>query len=292
MTMAIDGSRSNGRHQTGAEQLLDRLNEPRTLEALNRLLDHAELLAFSAASLDGLVRRSDVIVENVAAGVAELRGSLPAAPALDTAELSQLLNQMPRLIALTNQLSELTAKPEFQATLVLLGDPKTLNALQGLMKHADLIAYLVSAIDALIQRSDTLVENIGETLRELSAATPGASNSLLTLIQTLHERRDYLPRLIVAVPQFTDIIEKVAPFVASPEFNALLDSGIFHPDTVTLLGRAGDIFVQAYNDDRTAERRLGPIGVLRALNDPDVQRVMAWLVDFSRRFGKSLNGGG
>lgn len=283
-----NGHALNGRH-AGAEQLLDRLSEPRTLAALNHLLDHAELLAFSAASLDGLVRRSDVIVENVAAAVGEMRSTVPSMPAVDGAAVGRLVQQLPQLLALTNQISELTDQPAFRTTLALLSDPKTLTSLNSLLQHAELIAYLVGAIDALLKRSDTMVESLGAILHELGAATPGAGNSLLTLVQTLHERRDYLPRLIVAVPQFTEIIEKIAPFVASEEFNALLDSGIFHPDTVNLLARAGDIFVEAYNDDRTAERRLGPIGAIRALNDPDVQRVIAWLVNFSRRFGKSLN---
>ncbi len=65
----IDGDYHNGASRAGVEQLLDRLNEPQMLEALNRLLDHAELLAFSAAFLDGLVRRSEVIVDNVSSTI-------------------------------------------------------------------------------------------------------------------------------------------------------------------------------------------------------------------------------
>lgn len=283
-----NGATSHGK--APAEALLDRLNEPRTAEALHKLLDHAELLAFSAGSLDSLVRRSDVIVENVAAGVAELRGSIPASAPVSSADVGRLLQQLPQLIDLTSQLSTLAAKPEFQALLELAGDPATLKALAGLMKHAELIAYLVDALDALLQRSDTIVESVREVLHEFGKATPDASNSLITLLDTLHRQRDYVPRLINAVPQFTDIVERIAPFVASEEFRALLDSGIFHPDTVTLLGRGGDLFVEAYEEDRRSGRKLGPVGLVRALNDPEVQRVAALLVDFSRRFGKSLNG--
>jgi uncharacterized protein YjgD (DUF1641 family) len=288
MTTATNGH-LNGQRRAGAEQLLDRLNEPRTLEALNRLLDHAELLAFSASSLDRLVRRGDVIVENVAASVGELRGALPSAPRLDTAAAARLVQQLPRLIELANQLTELSARAEFQATLDLLSNPATLGALNRLLAHADMIAFLVSALDAFLQRGETMADSLREILREVGAATPNAGASLLTLLQALHEQRDFLPRLIVAVPQFTDIIEQIAPFVNSPEFSALLESGMFHADTVTLLGRAGDAFVETYNQPGQSQRRLGPIGLLRALNDPDVQRVAGLLVDFSRRFSRSLN---
>ncbi|HNP74119.1 MAG TPA: DUF1641 domain-containing protein [Kouleothrix sp.] len=289
MTNATNGHALNGRQHAGAEQLLDRLNEPRTLDALNRLLDHAELLAFSASSLDGLVRRSDVIVDNVAASVGELRGTLPATPALDTAAAARLLQQLPQLLELTNQLGAMTSSPEFRATLRLLGDPATLGALNRLLAHTDLIAYLIGALDLFLQGSDRMVDNIRELVRDIGAGTPDASASLLTLLQSLHEQRSYLPRLIVAVPQFTDIIEQVAPFVSSPEFSGLLASGLFHTDTVALLGRAGDAFVEVYNEGLNADRRMGPIAILRALNDPDVQRVAALLVEFARRFSKSLN---
>jgi hypothetical protein len=47
--------------------------------------------------------------------------------------------------------------------------------------------------------------------------------------------------------------------------------------------------LQPNNEDRQAQRRLGPVGLVRALYDPDVQPIAALLVDFARRFGKSLN---
>lgn len=288
MTIVTNGQPHHSLPRQGAEQLLDRLNEPRTLDALNRLLDHAELLAFSAASLDGIVRRSDVIVENVAASVGDLRGALPAAALPDAAAVARLVEQLPQLLDLTGQLTALTSRPEFQATLALLSKPGTLGALNQLLGHAELIAYLVGALDGLLRRGDAMADSLREILRDIGAGTPGASASLLTLLETLHQQRDYVPRLIAAVPQFTEIIEQVAPFVSSEEFSALLASGIFHSDTVTLLGRAGDAFVATYEDQRQADRRIGPIGALRALNDPDVQRVLALLIDFSRRFSKSL----
>ncbi len=290
MTSAIDGHPLNGARRAGVEQLLDRLNEPRTLDALNRLLDHAELLAFSAASLDGLVRRSEVIVENVTSTVAEMREALPSAPEIDTAALARLLHDLPRVLELTNRLTALTTTPEFEALLNLLSNPATMTSLQRLLQHAELLAYLVEALDALIRRSDTMVDSINVLLRDIAAGTPGASESLLTLIEMLHRHRDYVPRLIAVVPQFTELVEQIGPFVASEEFRTLLTSGVFSPDTVTLVGQAGDAFVATYHEDRQAQRRLGPVGLVRALYDPDVQRVAALLVDFARRFGKSLNG--
>jgi len=96
--------------------------------------------------------------------------------------------------------------------------------------------------------------------------------------------------LIAVIPQFTELVEQISPFVASEEFRTLLTSGVFDPRYRPLWwGGVGDAFVATYNEDRQAQRRLGPVGLIRALYDPDVQRIAALLVDFARRFGKSLN---
>jgi uncharacterized protein YjgD (DUF1641 family) len=43
-----------------------------------------------------------------------------------------------------------------------------------------------------------------------------------------------------------------------------------------------------YADQHGKDQKLGLIGLIKALNDPDVQRVLALLVNFSRRFGKTI----
>lgn len=286
-TIETNGRLNGSSH--ASEQLLDRLNEPRTQAALNQLLDHAELLAFSAASLDGLLRRGDVIADNVASSVSEIRHSLPSAPLPDTAQLAELLQNLPRLITVTNQLAALTEKPEFQATLALLSNPATLDSLNKLLGQAELLSFLVGALDSLLQRGETIADNLRASMQELSVAVPEGGANLVSLLEAVHAQRALLPRLVYTLPQFTEIVERLGPFVASQEFSALLESGVFHADTVTLVGQGGDSFVESYNEFAKSPQRLGPVGLLKALSDPDVQRVMALLVDFSKRFGKTLS---
>lgn len=59
--------------QTGQAALEARLSDPRTVEALGVLLDHADLLAVLVEGLSGLVARSEVIGDSVLDGVKELR---------------------------------------------------------------------------------------------------------------------------------------------------------------------------------------------------------------------------
>ncbi len=56
------------------QQLRERLADPGVAESLNRLLDHADLLAVLVDGLDGFVRRGDEISSSLSSAVDELRG--------------------------------------------------------------------------------------------------------------------------------------------------------------------------------------------------------------------------
>lgn len=79
--------------------LIRRLEDPKTAAALGQLLDHAELVAFLVDSIDGFVRRADVISDSVASGVAEVKqlagssGQRPW-PAVDVAALSETVARL------------------------------------------------------------------------------------------------------------------------------------------------------------------------------------------------------
>ena len=72
MTVTTD---AGGTHATDLEGLLDRLGEPRTLAALNTLVDNAELLAVLLGGLDGLARKGDVISDTLAEVIHEAKAA-------------------------------------------------------------------------------------------------------------------------------------------------------------------------------------------------------------------------
>jgi hypothetical protein len=59
--------------ESPGDELIARLDDPRVASSLSLILDHADLLATLIVGLDGLVRRAEVIGDNLASGVAEVR---------------------------------------------------------------------------------------------------------------------------------------------------------------------------------------------------------------------------
>lgn len=282
---------SNGatpQRSASLEALLDRLNEPRTVEALHQLLDHAELLAYSAGALDGLIRRGETITDNVATSLDEIRQALPVESGAYVRELAALGKELPAITATATQLAQLSAQPEFQATLAALRQPATLQALNQLLGQLELVAFSVTALNSLLQRSEELTDNIRSSLDDVRGAIPSESNEVIAQILSLAVLLPYLPRLVAVAPKFIELIERLAPFVASQEFDTLLSSGVFHSATVKLVGQAGDAFVASYEEQRRHPPKRGLLNLLGALRDPDVQRAATLIVAFGKRFGHSL----
>ncbi|ABM13178.1 MULTISPECIES: DUF1641 domain-containing protein [Mycolicibacterium] len=102
--------------------LRDRLDDPRVAEALDTLLEHADLLAVLVTGLDGFVRRGDDITANLTSAIGELKGQtgdlgeLSASLAVLT---SGLVNAAPAISTLLN--SSLT-KPQGADVVAALGD--------------------------------------------------------------------------------------------------------------------------------------------------------------------------
>ncbi len=272
-----------------AAALLERLNEPQTAAALHRLLDHAELLAFSASAVDSFLQRGDTIADNVAASVHELRAALPAESGALVSQLARLAGTLPQLTETIEQLTVITNQPAFQKLLTTLGQPQTMAAIERLLAQSELIAFLISALDHLLARGDELTENIRSAIEELRHTMSDQAITPAQLVDAFVNFLPYFPRLVAVAPSFIEVVERIEPFIASDEFDALLDSGVFHPDTVRLVGQAGDAFVSSHEALRQSPKPVGLFGLLRALRDPDIQRAAGLIVEFGRRFGSSLS---
>jgi len=116
------------------DRLRDRLDDPKVAEALNTLLDHADLLAVLVTGLDGFVRRGDSISNTLSSAVGEFKGAslagVPGAESLKGVDIQGLAASLGTLStalvgatpALNTLLTSRLTDPQAAGVLAQLGD--------------------------------------------------------------------------------------------------------------------------------------------------------------------------
>ncbi|MFC4945129.1 DUF1641 domain-containing protein [Pseudonocardia sp. GCM10023141] len=109
-----------------ADDLLERLDEPKVVAALNTLLDHADLLAVAVVALDGFLSRGDVIADSLFDAVGELRGvTAGASGSLAGIDVKGVVNTVSTLagplVAATPALTTLLAGVSEPRTVAVVG---------------------------------------------------------------------------------------------------------------------------------------------------------------------------
>jgi len=114
--------------ESPGDDLIARLDDPKIASSISLILDHADLLATIVAGLDGMIRRADVIGENLASGVSEVRGLAASRngqrtwPSVDVAAVSDTVSRLSAAVVdATPAIDKLLRSP--------LTDPQTADVL-------------------------------------------------------------------------------------------------------------------------------------------------------------------
>ena len=286
-------STSNGAPlATGAaDRLRQRLDDPATAAALNEILDRLDVIALSVNSLDGLLRRGDVIIENARDSVNDLRESSPKNLDLEKT-LTQLGQSLPGVLDSLPELSR--SLPQLTRLAARLNEPETSAAIDTVLDNAAVLALAAQSADGLLKRSDVIIENVAGSVRDVVGSDSAANVATFEQsLQMLAQLRDALPALVQILPRLTrtlprllDVTEQLEVILNSPEFGALMGSGVFAPKTVGIVGEAGKAVVEVYDEQMAKATPAGRMDLFRALGDPDVQRALGFMIEFARRFGR------
>ena len=255
----------------GLVALKEQLNDPATVATLREIFSKLDVLEFTLSALDGALQRSEVIVENLADGVAEARGTIDVQTA---ASLGRLVALTPKIV---DGLEKLAPALESDG-LEKLGDPVLVNSLADLAKHAPMLAFAADSASGFLQRAETIVDNVADSVQDakaLAGETPGQALSALVQLGGL------LPTLQV-------ILTQIEPLFRTGSIEALLQSTILHPENVQAVSRVGDALKTATQEHQQNPKQLGLFGAMRELRDPDAKRAMGFLVTFLQQFGKQL----
>jgi hypothetical protein len=145
--------------QSPADELLERLDDPRVASSLSYILDHADLLAILVAGIHGFVERGDTITEAVVDGVRELRSAAPDSSGIGTVDVPKVLASLADLSS-----GMVNATPALKS---LLGSPALAD-----VRTADTIGLL----------GEALAEG-----RDEAAKSPGGPTSVFGLLRVLKD---------------------------------------------------------------------------------------------------------
>jgi hypothetical protein len=182
--------------------------------------------------------------------------------------------------ALVTANGQLVAASPVDGVLSKLAEPGVAEALTDLLEHADLLAILVSGLDGLLRRSETIGNSVAEGIRDLREVTSAGSLPPGLNAAELTRLAGSLARLSPAVAD------------AAPALDTLLRSELTDARAINVISAAARALVTGA--DRAAAgppASMGVFALLRTLRDPDVSRGLAFLIQVAKAFGQQLASG-
>lgn len=207
-----------------------------------------------------------------------------------------------------------------------LSDEKTLNALDNILGRIETLEKAVVRLSDLMtqgpglismaadmadeayqqsaERGVQLEERLGTALQLAERLTAPAT---VEKLNALLDFSDQLPGLMAmgvdvldegykqAAAQGLDlgtlstqgisVLKRLSEVLSTQEFEALMESGVLSPKALEIIGQMG---VALTASQAEKPKPVGAFGMLRALNDPDRQRALGFLMQFTKKFGEQL----
>ncbi len=267
---------------TARHELLARLDNPDTVDGLNRLLDRLDVIVFAAEAADGFLRRSDVVADSLGDSLGDLRNiTIPA-------DAHKLGDKLPELARTALQAADLASQPAIQQLLASgllqrLGSRSTIDSLHELLDHLDLASLALKSVDEFLKRGDVIGDNLAASLGDFKNA-----ESPIDLAR--------VKEFAAAVPVFFDVAMQIKRSGLLEQAQSLMstvsqlqDSGILGAQTVAVAGEIGVAAATTRSKkEYSAATPKGLFGLLAALKDPDVQASLGFVIALARNYGRVL----
>jgi len=162
--------------------------------------------------------------------------------------------------------TDLMSTTPAEALRARLDDPQVAAALNTILDNADVLALAVASVDGLLRRGGTITENLNDGLNDVRA-----------IAQSAAFLREPTRRLAQEAPEIADAAE------------ALLDSGMFNREVVTLLGQLALSIVEGTEQAQRRQTTVsGVVPLYKALKDPDVARGIGLAIEIVRALGRKF----
>lgn len=151
---------------------------------------------------------------------------------------------------------------------------ETATSILSLLDRIELLSLLLSGMDELLQRGDTIADSISDGISEMKRISTEVNSSKTISISDL-------------ISNFSKLTISLSD--QAPAISALLDSGMLNNDVVDLLSTAAGAAVEAnFNSRKPGSTIKGVRALLRAMKDPEVSRGITFVVELARSLGRRM----
>ncbi|QIA27592.1 DUF1641 domain-containing protein [Thermaerobacter sp. PB12/4term] len=160
--------------------------------------------------------------------------------------------------------------PLEQQLMERLADPRTMELLLRLLDKLDQLVFLLEMVEQFLRRGPEIADSINETI--------------ITLRKNLGAGQARAPW-----EDLSSALSGVKEVIESPQVQALFRSAVLDTRSVAVVGHMARAMVEASEQVSRAEtKRVGLVGLLRALGDADVQPALQFALAFAQSFSREL----
>jgi hypothetical protein len=183
--------------------------------------------------------------------------------------------------AALTRLRALVESDSFKALEAALQDPRTGTSIVALLDRSSDLLALVDILDKFVQRGPEFADNVNSFVATARGAKlPLNVAEFLTALGKL----DYVGLI--------SLTNTLYPLLSSPQVQTLLTrTEILSEGTLSLVNAAATTALEAQKAETQSGAQTGAFGAFMGLGDPDVQRTVAFALDFAKRFGAALRAG-
>jgi uncharacterized protein YjgD (DUF1641 family) len=161
--------------------------------------------------------------------------------------------------------------PIDQLLVEKLSDPQSIEQLIRLLDKLEQVTFLFDMLENFLRRGPEMADSVNELVALLrqSLSKPEYANSFQNAFTALRRMQEFLD---------------------SPQVQELFKSDVLDVRSVQLVGKLSRSLIRASSETaQTGTKRVGLIGLMRALGDPEIQPALNFVLNFARNLSKEIN---
>ncbi len=271
------------------QQLMERFSNEKTLRALDHLLARIDTLEKAVENLTTMLSQAPGMIAMAADSIDEAYKEAKTHDINIEERLANALHLAEKLTApeMVEKINNFMAFADQAPGLVSMAIDATDEAYRKAAEHGVNLDERIGSALQLTEKitQPQMVEKFNQLI-ELSEQAPGLAAMLVDTIDEAYRKAiEQGLDLETLGTQGVQVLKQLSTVLASEEFSALMNSQVLSPNTLSIVSTVGEALVESHDQPI---KKVGLFGTLRALNDPDRQKALGYIMGFVKELGKRL----